>query len=98
METKHEEMTATGAQVGAEVHHGECKGGGGGCCVPGAPSGRLGDRVCELAGSEVDEGAGGRANMMRPRGEALKIYLHRVPIDMRKYVLTIVMRFRSMLH
>jgi hypothetical protein len=52
--------------------------------VPGASSGRLGDRVCELAGSELDEAADGRANVMRPCGEDLRIYLHRAPIDMRK--------------
>jgi transposase len=40
--------------------------------------------VRELAGTELDEGADGRANMMRPIGEDLKIYLHRAPVDMRK--------------
>jgi transposase len=40
--------------------------------------------VRELAGVELDEGSDGRANMMRPSGEDLKIYLHRAPVDMRK--------------
>ena len=38
----------------------------------------------ELAGTEVDAGADGSTDMMRPGGEDLKIYLHRAPIDMRK--------------
>ena len=36
----------------------------------------------------------GRARMMRPVGENLRIYLHRGPIDLRRYALSIVMRTR----
>src|SRR5262249_45445181 len=75
-------QAAAGAQEGWEVHRSECDGAGGG--VPSASSGWLGDRGCELAGSEVGEGAGGRGGMVGPCGADLKIYLHRAPIDMRK--------------
>jgi transposase len=44
----------------------------------------MGDRVCELARAGLGEGSHGEANMMRPYGEDLKIYLHRTPVDMRK--------------
>jgi transposase len=40
--------------------------------------------VLKLAGAELDGGAHWRAAMMRPCGENLKIYLYRIPIDMRK--------------
>jgi hypothetical protein len=33
--------------------------------------------------------------MLRPNTPDLKVYLHRVPIDMRKYALNIVMYFQS---
>src|SRR6267142_6285930 len=35
-------------------------------CLPVAKSEWLGHRVCELAGTELDEGPDGRADMMRP--------------------------------
>ncbi|MGH3407151.1 MAG: IS66 family insertion sequence element accessory protein TnpB [Streptosporangiaceae bacterium] len=38
----------------------------------------------ELAGGELGDGAAGRAAMMRPCGEDLKVYLYREPIDMRR--------------
>ena len=34
--------------------------------------------------------------MMRPYGEDLKIYLHRAPIDMRRYAPTNVMRSETL--
>jgi transposase len=52
--------------------------------MPFAPSERLGDGVWKLAGAELAERLDGRAQMMRPYGEDLKIYLHRAPIDMRR--------------
>ncbi len=52
--------------------------------MPFAPSERLANGVWELAGAELVEGSHGRAQMVRPYGEDLKIYLHRTPIDMRR--------------
>src|SRR5581483_3771840 len=52
---------------------------------PVAPSERVADRVRDVAAPAVAPAAAGRAAMMRPYGEGLKVYLYREPVDMRKW-------------
>jgi hypothetical protein len=34
--------------------------------------------------------------MLRPSGDDLRVYLHRPPVDMRKYALFMIMHFESL--
>src|SRR6185312_17355612 len=47
--------------------------------MPAAPSERVADRVRDVAAPAVAAAADGRAAMMRPHGEGLKVYLYREP-------------------
>src|SRR6185312_9557940 len=53
--------------------------------MPPAPSERVADRVRDVATPAVAPAADGRATMMRPYGEGLKVYLYREPVDMRMW-------------
>src|SRR6185437_12131358 len=53
--------------------------------MPAAPSEGVADRVRDVAGAPMAVAADGRAAVMRPYGEGLKVYLYREPVDMRKW-------------
>ena len=87
--TRQQEQMVSGpdkfVQVRVQESLGRSGAGGPRSGMPAAPSERVADRVRDVAGAAVAVAADGRAAMMRPYGEGLKVYLYREPVDMRKW-------------